>query len=61
MGPRNIVIAWVAFTGILFPGGLLFRDSEAILVAFQVVAFAVGFTVLHVLDGRDRRRRQPRS
>lgn len=58
MGARNIVIAWLAFTCILFSGALLFRDSEAVVIAFQAVAFIVGFTLLYVLDGRDRRRRQ---
>ena len=58
MGARNIVIAWLAFMCILIPGGFLFQGAEPALVAIQAVAFIVCFTVLHTLDGRDRRRRQ---
>jgi len=58
MGARNIVIAWLAFMCILMPGGFFFRHSEAAMVAFQAVAIVVCFTVLHTLDGRDRRRSQ---
>lgn len=57
MGMRNIYISVLAFIGIMSLGILLFRDSQAALGAVQAVAFAAGFTLLHLLDGRDRRRR----
>jgi hypothetical protein len=46
----------VVFNLILFVGAWLLRDSEAGVQAVVVVAFAVGLTMLEVLDSRDRRR-----
>ena len=53
---RNFYISLVVFNLILFVGGWLLRDSEAGVQAVVVIAFAVGLTMLEVLDGRDRRR-----
>ena len=53
---RNFYISLVVFNLILFGGGLLLRHSEAGVQAVVVIAFAVGLTMLEVLDGRDRRR-----
>jgi len=53
---RNFYISLVVFNLILFVGGWLLRDSEAGVQAVVVVAFAVGLTMLEVLDSRDRRR-----
>lgn len=55
---RNFYISLLVFNGILFPGGWLLRHSEAGVQAVVVVAFAVGITLLHVLDDRERRRKQ---
>jgi len=55
---RNFYISLLVFNVILFGGGLLLRDSDAGVQAVVVVAFAVGLTLLHVLDDRDRRTRQ---
>lgn len=55
---RNFYIAFAALVCILFSGGYVFRYSEAGSQLTVVVAFAVGFTLLHVLDDRDERRRQ---
>ena len=53
---RNFYISLVVFNLILFVGGWLLRDSEAGVQAVVVLAFAVGLTMLEVLDSRDRRR-----
>jgi hypothetical protein len=58
---RNFYISLLVFNGILFLGGWLARDSEAGVQAVVVGAFAIGLTLLHVLDDRDRRRRQSRN
>jgi hypothetical protein len=58
MGGRNIYISMLVFVGILLPAGLLLKGSNAALVAFEVLAFAAGFRVLHVLDGRQQRREE---
>jgi hypothetical protein len=61
MGVRSIYIPTLAFVCILVPGGVLLRHSEAGSFAVEFLAFAVGFTVFHVLEGRERRRRQSRD
>ena len=48
-------ISLLFMIGILFPGALVFRDSEAASVAVFVVAFGGGLAVLHVLDARQQR------
>jgi hypothetical protein len=58
---RNFYISLAIFNGILFLGGWLVRDSEAGVQAVVVAAFAIGLTLLHVLDDRDRRGKQNRS
>jgi len=58
---RNFYISLLVFNVILFAGGWLLRDSEAGVQAVVVVAFAVGLTLLHVLDDRDRRGRRSRG
>jgi hypothetical protein len=55
---RNFYIALAVVVCILFVGGYLFRHSEIGSFAVLVATFAVGFTLLHVLDDRDERRRQ---
>jgi hypothetical protein len=58
MGPRNIYISLFVFILILFPGALtLPREDETAQGAVLVLAFISSFTVLHILDGRQRRRR----
>lgn len=52
---RNFYISLLIFNVILFAGGWLLRDSEAGVQAVVIMAFAVGLTLLHVLDNRDRR------
>ena len=61
MTMRNVYISLLVFNGILFPGGWLLRDSEAGVQAVVVAAFAISLTLLHMLDGRDRRRQQSRN
>lgn len=61
MSMRNVYISVLAFNGILFPGSWLLRDSEAGVQVVVVVAFAISLTLLHVLDDRDRRRKQGRN
>lgn len=56
MVTRNFYISLVVFNLILFVGGWLLRHSEAGVQAVVVIAFAVGLTMLEVLDSRDRRR-----
>jgi hypothetical protein len=51
----------LVFNGILFSGGWLLRHSEAGVQVVVVAAFAIGLTLLHVLDDRDRRREQSRN
>jgi len=53
---RNFYISLVVFNLILFGGGWLLRHSEAGVQATVVIAFAVGLTMLEVLDSRGRRR-----
>lgn len=55
---RNFYISLAVAILILFGGGLLFRDSEPGPQIAMVMAFAVGLTLLHVLDDRDQRRKQ---
>jgi hypothetical protein len=55
---RNFYISLLVFNGILFSGGWLLRESEAGVQAVVVAAFAIGLTLLHVLDDRDQRRKQ---
>jgi hypothetical protein len=56
---RNIYIALAVTAVILFGGGLLLRHAGGTAVqVVTVVAVAVGFVVLHALDGRDRRHKQ---
>ncbi len=55
---RNFYISLLVFNAILFSGGWLLRGSEAGVQAVVVTAFAIGLTLLHVLDDRDRRRKQ---
>lgn len=55
---RNFYISLAIAIVILFGGGFLFRGSETGSGAAMVLAFAVGLTLLHVLDGRDQRRKQ---
>jgi hypothetical protein len=61
MVTRNFYISLLVANGILFLGGWLLRDSEAGVQAVVVAAFAIGLTLLHVLDDRDRRRKQSRN
>jgi hypothetical protein len=56
---RNLYIALAVTAAILFGGGLLLRHAGGTAVqVVTVVAVAVGFVVLHALDGRDRRHEQ---
>lgn len=55
---RNFYISLLVFNCILFLGGWLLRDSEAGVQAVVVAAFAIGLTLLHVLDDRDRRHKR---
>jgi hypothetical protein len=58
---RNFYISLAIAIVILFGGGLfLFRGSETGSGVAMVLAFAVGLTLLQVLDDRDERRRQQR-
>ena len=62
MGPRNMYIAIAVMATALFGGGLLVRHAGGTAIqVVTVVAVASGFIVLHVLDGRDRRRRERAS
>jgi hypothetical protein len=57
MGPRNIYISILVFVLILFPGTLLFRHGgETARGAVAALAFVACFTVVNVLDFRQRRR-----
>lgn len=58
---RNFYIALAAAVSILLVGGYVFRHSEGGSQLTVVVAFAVGFTLLHMLDDRDQRRKQQRD
>jgi hypothetical protein len=58
MGMRNIYISAAVMAGVLFPGGLLFRDAGIVAhVAVLVVAFVASLAVLHALDDRQLRRK----
>lgn len=58
MNVRNFYISMAIAILILFSGGFLFRSSESLTWAVQILSFSVGLTLLHVLDGRDQRRKQ---
>jgi hypothetical protein len=58
MAARNIYISFLSFVCIVGPGAFIFRNSEAATFAVEFVGFVVCFTLLHVLDDRDSRRRQ---
>ncbi len=53
---RNFYFSLLVANVILFGGGWLLRHSEAGVQAVVVASFAIGLTLLHVLDDRDRRR-----
>lgn len=59
MAAKNIYISVLAFICILFPGGALFRHSQGLMFLVEFAAFVVMFALLHALDDRDRRHRQP--
>lgn len=61
MNMRNIYISLLAFNGIIFPGSWLLRDSETGVQTVVIVAFVISLTLLHVLDDRDRQRKQSRN
>jgi hypothetical protein len=52
---RNFYLTLLISACILLVGGFLFRHSEAGSFATAFLSFAVGFTLLQVLDDRDRR------
>jgi uncharacterized membrane protein YccF (DUF307 family) len=59
---RNIYISIAVMAAILFGGGLAVQHLGATAVRIvTVVGIAAGFTVLHVLDGRDRRRERAKQ
>jgi hypothetical protein len=58
---RNFYITLLIAVCILFTGGFLFRDSEAGMFATAFLSFAIGHTLLEVLDNRDRRRNKQRG
>ena len=55
---RNFYISMTIAVIILFSGGFLFKGSEGLMWVVQILSFSVGLTLLHVLDDRDRRRKQ---
>ncbi len=57
---RNFYISLAIGVCILFVGGYVFRDSEIGSFAVLVATFGVSLTLIHVLDDRDRRRKQQR-
>lgn len=62
MGPRNMYIAIAVMGTTLFGGGLLVRHAGGTAIQIvTVVGIATGFIVLHVLDGRDRRRERAKQ
>jgi uncharacterized membrane protein YccF (DUF307 family) len=59
---RNIYISIGVMAAILFGGGLAVQHLGATAVRIvTVVGIAAGFIVLHVLDGRDRRRERAKQ
>jgi hypothetical protein len=55
---RNCCVALAVAVCVLFGGGLLFGDSERGMFAVMVATFGVNFTLLELLDKRERRRKQ---
>ena len=53
---RNMYIALGVGLGILFLGTLAFRHDETASLVVVLLAFTIGITVLHALDGRQRSR-----
>lgn len=56
LGLRNILIALLAFGGVLLPAAYLLRHSHVALGAIEVLAFVGGAALLVKLDDRQRRR-----
>lgn len=55
---RNFYLTQLIAMAIIIVAGSLFRDSEIGMFAALMTAFAVGLTLLDVLDERDHRRRK---
>jgi hypothetical protein len=55
---KNFYITLALAACVLFVGGFLFRHSEIGSFATLVVAFVGGISLLHVLDDRERRRKE---
>jgi hypothetical protein len=58
MERRNFFITLGIAVCILFVGGFIFRDSAAGSQLSVVAAFAIGLTLLNVLDARERSRKR---
>jgi hypothetical protein len=55
---KNFWITLFLAACVLGVGGTVFRDSEAGSFLVLIVAFGGGLTLLHLLDDRERRRKQ---
>ncbi len=55
---RNFYITLGLATCVLLVGGFVFRHSEAGSFLTLVVAFVGGLSLLHVLDDRERQRKE---